>query len=1087
MRDSTVMDDFIGRTEELDALEGMFTPVTAQSGEPPRLLTLTGVGGSGKTRLAHQFSEKIQGEFADGTTWVDLAPLSDPELVPRAILTALDLTEQADQSPLETLVAQLTLKQILLTLDNCEHLLASVSPLCQTLLSHCPELTILATSREPLGIVGESVYPVLPLSLPSEVEMEAVLRSDAVRLFVARARQVLPSFTLTPSNVSAVVRVCTRLDGLPLAIELAAARVKIMTVSEIAERLNDAFQLLTRRASLAPPRHQTLRAAMDWSYDLLSESEKALLRRISIFLGGFTLEAAEQICGEDGKDTPSDWLVVRRTAILDLLSNLADKSLVIIGDHNEGSPTRYRTLEIVRQYAAEKLAVAGEQELLRSRHLGWCVEFVERVEPELMGAGQGLWLAELDRERFNVYAALRYACDAGRVQAGLRIANALIRYWGIRGDYSGAVEWYQKLLGMDLAHVAAGVHARALYGLAAFHYRQGALEKAMAVGESGFALTERLADRSSMATLLNLLGGISADRSNFARALEFHEQALALRRELGDTWGVAASLHNLGYVAQQQGQYRRSFEYSERSLELKRQVRDRAAVALTLNSMGDVAISLTEYERAQAFLDEGLAIHRGLGDKQGVVYDLTNLAELAYHRGEYDKARALYQEAESLAQELMSKGDTAIILLGLGKITHAHGDPTRAHTLYEQALLLFRQVGKQVGIALVLHNLAATSAEGGDSARAAEMELAALRLYQELDHKPGMALALEGFAGICVEQMQADNATQFLGAALRLREEAGAPWHPSERLGLEQVSRKAQTALGESRFRAGMQRGREAPLSETIAIALTMSPQPLSLDLERPARPNLEVFGLGQSLVRRNGEPIRSAEWVYAKAKELFFYLLAHGRASREQIGLDLWADASPLQLRRIFHRVLHALRKALGDGEWITYQEDAYVLQRAGGYIYDVELFEAQVADARRTLRDDTGAQTQAIATLRSAVELYQGDFLADLMGGDWIFFRREELRKEFLQALLLLGQLLSEQKQYTQAIAVYEKALAQDNYLEVVHRELIRVQVRRGDVARAHKQYQMLVDLLQVEFGVPPAPETQALYDQLSRGENI
>ncbi len=1089
-------DLFVGRTAELNVLESMFASSAASSVVPPRLLTLTGVGGSGKTRLARELMQRVQTEFVDDSAWIDLAPLSDAMLIARAVSGALGLQEQSDHPALETLVTELAPKQILLVLDNCEHLRDAVAALCWSLLARCPELSILTTSREPLGIAGEIVYPVLPLALPANQVGENVLDSDAVRLFVVRAQQAWSGFELTEANIAAVARVCTQLDGLPLAIELAAARVPLMTVSEIAERLNNALGLLTRPLTPTVPRHQTLRAAMDWSYHLLSENEQALLRRLSIFAGGFTLEAAEQVCG-DTELYPS----TSSHLILDLLTDLIHKSLLVIENRQEGSPTRYGMLETVRQYTFEKLQEQAEEALLCTRHRDWFVALAERAEPELTGEEQGRWLAREDSELANFRVALQRAAADNATAQGLRLANALWRYWDRRGNYSEAQSWYSLLLNGDLTQTPPRVRGRALYHLGVMHYRLSQFDEAIRFSEGGLAVARELDDRRGMASISNLLGIMATDKGSFDRANEFYEQALALYKELTDIQNIPRVLNNFGNLARQRGQYRRALEYYEQSLALKRQAGDAAETALGLNDVGAIILALGEYAHGQAILQESLAIYRGLGDKRGMYLTLTNMGRAALYLDDYAKSHTLLHEAEQIGMEWENKGDLAYGLLSLGELAQAKGEYVHAQSLYEKTLGLARVASEHVSIAQALYHLAMNALESGQVNTAGEYGVASLKLYQEQDHKPGMAAGLEVMAGIAAARQEFPRAAEFLGAAMQLREQAETPTHPHERAALEKIITASRRALGVRNYESALQRGRSVPLAEIIAEALADAPQPTSsraYGLPEPA-PELQAFGLGQSLVIHDEQPLTLSEWTYAKSKELFFYLLTQHTASREQIGVELWADASPAQLRRIFHRVLGTLRKALGRSEWITFENGAYALNRALPFSYDVDAFEEQLTQARRLLRssangrsntsESSGASERphAIMALQRAVELYQGDFLSDVQGGDWILFRREELRKDFLQALLTLGSLLSERSEYAQAVAVYERALAQDNYLEVAHRELMRAWARQGEVTLALKQYQTLVELLHVEFDAQAAPETRAVYERLRKGEPV
>lgn len=975
---------FVGREREIVELSNLLTTA--------RVLTLTGTGGAGKTRLALEVAKRIAPEFQDGVTWVDLAPLSDPTLVVNAVASALELREQPDAPLLETITAQLPPKQLLLVLDNCEHLLIACSSLALALVRACPEIQILATSREPLGIAREVVYTVPPLALPNTLSEQAAFDSEAVRLFVQRAVEVMPSFVLMPVTVESVVRVCERLDGLPLGIELAAARVKMLTVSEIAERLDDRFRLLTRTPAATLARHETLRAAMDWSYNLLAADEQILFRRLAIFAGGFTLRAVETVCGDggeierkregeierkrDGESEREDASLDHSLApslILDLLSNLVEKSLVVVAERAEGARTRYRMLETVREYAREKLANdANELNARHARHLHWCIELALRAGPELYGADAARWLTRLDQERDNTRAALRWAITSKEIEAGLRLANAFWNPWEIRANYSEGRRWFEELLAQLENAVKPSVRGRALFCLAAFLYRQGELERATFVAEQSLAVLEQVDDvTASMASTVNLLAVIAADQSNFARALEFYERARVLHLQDGNLLGVSGVLHNLGHAAHMQGDLTRAAHYLEESAVFKRQKGDRGGLAITLNILGEIASDRGQYARAETLFQESLAYYRELGGKMGIANTLNNLGVTAYNQGEYARALLCLNESLQSATEIGSKRDIALAQLNLGDVARAQAQFARALERHEQALAIHQEIGEKEGIALTSNDLAALLLDMGEWQRAALLQSDALKIYREMGNKRSIARALEGSAGLAALRGDSARAAQFLGGAAFLREQAGTPPHLPERSSIERVEQQTRAALGERAFMQAFERGRATPLDETIADALALTDAlartgAREMRVETKPRPALEIFGLGGSVVQREGNTLSMSDWTYAKSKELFFYLLSHPASTKAQIGLDLWADASPAQLRSAFHRTMHFVRKALEHADWITFENDAYRLHGALDYFYDVNAFEQQLAQARQMLRGDSSARARASRTAR-------------------------------------------------------------------------------------------------------------------------
>src|SRR5512141_33519 len=450
---------FIGREKEKAEIK--------QAISAHRLITLTGSGGTGKTRLSLQIAADLLDQFADGVCFVELAPLTDPSLIPQTILSALDASESQDKTITQALIERVHGKKLLLILDNCEHLIETTAKLVETLLSNAPELKILASSREALGVQGEMAWHVPSMSLPDakhSISLDELSRLEAVRLFTERAMLAKPHFQLTKDNASFVTQICFRLDGIPLAIELAAARVRALSVEQIAARLDDRFHLLTGGLRTALPRQQTLRAMIDWSFNLLSEQEKQLLRRLAVFVGGWTLEAAEQVCIEEGGELD----------VLDLLTHLVDKSLVIMED-SPGS-VRYRMLETTRQYAREMLMMSEETRAFRDQHLDYFLMYAETAQPELRGARQAEWMSLLETEHDNLRAALEWS-QGTRPDLGLRIiAAALVDFWDTRGHITEARRWLETMLQKTAHLVPTPTRVDALLGATMFAIRQSDLE-----------------------------------------------------------------------------------------------------------------------------------------------------------------------------------------------------------------------------------------------------------------------------------------------------------------------------------------------------------------------------------------------------------------------------------------------------------------------------------------------------------------------------------------------------------------------------------------------------------------------------------
>jgi len=638
-------------------------------GAAVRLLTLVGPAGVGKTRLGLEVAVEFLPAFADGVFLVALAPLTDPTLVASAVAGALGVREQGGRPLQDILVEYLDTKRTLLLLDNFEHVTAA-APLLAALLAACPHLRLLVTSRAPVRVRGEQVLPVAPLALPDLAHLplpEDLARVPAVALFVARAGAVAPDFALTAANAPAVAAICARLDGLPLAIELAAARITLLPPRALLARLEHNLSLLVGGARDLPERQQTLHAAIAWSYNLLHAGEQALFRRLAVFAGGASLEAVEAVCHTAG-DVEGD--------ALEWLAGLVDKSLLRREEGPDGEP-RVGMLETIRGYAREHLAASGEAEVTERAHAEYYVALAERAEPELTGPEQAVWLARLEREHDNLRATLRWAHESEESEIGLRVAGALWRFWSVRGFVSEGWRAMEMLLD-DGAEAAPAVRARALNGAGNLARDQGGLARAAALYEESLALWRNLDDRAGTAQPLNNLGLVARDHGEFARAQGLFEESLALRRDLGDRVGIAQSLNNLGLVAHDQGDYARASALHEESLAQRRELDDTAGIAFSLDNLGLVAYAQGNLARAGQLHEESLALKRELGDKWAIAASLINLGIVAHAQGNNARARTLLEESLALHRELGGTRYVAECLEYLAQVLAAQAQLGRA-------------------------------------------------------------------------------------------------------------------------------------------------------------------------------------------------------------------------------------------------------------------------------------------------------------------------------------------------------------------------------------------------------------------------
>jgi predicted ATPase/DNA-binding CsgD family transcriptional regulator len=657
---------FVGREREISELKRTL--------ESARLVSLVGAGGSGKTRLSLEVARSLLSRFPDGVWFVELAALSDPELVPQAVAATLGIREESGRSLMAVLLDYLKPLKLLLVIDNCEHLIRACASFANTLLRAAPELHILATSREALDVPGEIPWQVLPLSLPDSEDLlpvESLAGYEAVKLFIDRARYTRPGFSITPENAPVIARLCNRLDGLPLAIELAAARMSVLTVDQIEARLDARFRLLTSGSRSALPRQQTLQALLDWSYDLLSEEEREMLRALSVFAGGSTLEAIRVVCTGSGDESGADR--ADEYTLIDLLSHLVQKSLVMANEY--GSEVRYRMLDTIRQYAWEKRESEDGPGARLGRHRDWYLQLAETAQPELTGEDQETWLDRLEIEHDNLRAALDWSIKGDHnAEAALRLSAALWRFWDTRGYITEGRRWLRESLGLD--------------------------------GESELSPLVR-------AGAVSAAGNLALEQGEYELARALHNEALALRRDAGDKHGIANSLNNLGVLARRLGEYDRAAQFEEECLAIFRELDLKNSVASVLTNLGFVEQCRANYERAQALGTEALELLRETGDTLGIVIALNNLGDLARFQERYERATELYDQAMGLARALGDPLSIVGLLNNLGAVANRRGDYRRATELYLESLFKCKKLVHKQGIAECFEGLATAEMRGG--------------------------------------------------------------------------------------------------------------------------------------------------------------------------------------------------------------------------------------------------------------------------------------------------------------------------------------------------------------------------------------
>ncbi len=998
-----------------------------------RLVTITGPGGSGKTRLARELADALAhgaddaaARFADGVWWVDLAPLADGTDVAPAIAAVLQVNAAPGRDLLTVLAGALQTRRALLVLDNCEHVVDACAAAVEALLRAAPGLTVLATSREALAVEGEVAWLAPPLAHPGLATLAAVARAqggptaaslaeyDAVRLFVDRARATLPAFALTDRNAAAVADICARLDGLPLALELAAASVGTLGVEVLAERLDDAFTVLTRGRRTAPSRQRTLRALLDWSYALLGDDERRLLRRLSVFRAGFTLEAVEAVCGEDefapDEEDPAALLVTGTHSIavvrlVAALGRLVELSLLDVRE--EGGEVRYRLLETVRQYGAALLRGTDDAPLVRARHARWVARLAMAVEPTFWSPARGGTVERLRLDLDDIRAALAWSTGPqGDVGTALRIGGALAWFF-----ISAGIPWEE----------ARGWTAQLI----------------AAVDREGIPDAERpLAERAWLGAFFYGSSGLAYFAGEPDRMLADVARALAV-------WETVARAPGLAPVRRTQ---------LGRGRTIMRQI-----AGLAHGMQGDLPAAIRE-------MDASVAIAEALDEPWLAAVMRMRRALICVRGGALPQAAADYTAARAALIAVGERWFLSLCVQGMAETELALGD------------------------------LAAAVRHARESAAVLREEPDLWFLSRSLDTLAIIAAATcpDG----ALPRARATTAARLLGAATGLRARCGATVIGHDRERHTEVVRVVRASLAPEAYDAAVAAGEALSIDDAFALAAqadvlddgalaTPAPGATQYSIARPpasaAAPALAVRVLGPLAIARDGDALPPDALPTGKARELLLFLLLVPRASKEQIGLALWPDASAAQVRNNFHVTLHHLRRALGDRRWIVFDEEGYRLERAPSadarLDADVDDVLATADALRRAARRQSPLAPDALDAARTALTRPQGELAEGVAAGDWLLEHQDRVRAAWADAMHALAQQLATAGRHDDAAETLEALLARDPLREAAHRDLMRAHAARGEPARALRHYDAMTALLKREVGAAPARETAAL----------
>lgn len=837
----TQLTSFIGREREISEI----TKLIAEH----RVVTLTGSGGAGKTRLSLQVGAECLEQFQNGVWFVELASLTEPSLIVGAVMSVLGWHEK--DNDIHALAKYIGGQSLLLILDNCEHLIENCARLTENLIQACPKLRVLASSREALGIAGEHPYrvPSLPFPDPKHLpSLDGIATSESVRLFIERVKTFIPSFSLTEKNASSVAQICSHLDGIPLALELAAARAKVMSVEQMASRLGDIFNLLTSGSRTALPRQQTLRALIEWSYELLSDSEKSLFRRLAAFSGGWSLEAPESVCSVEGG-----------ASVLDDLARLVDKSLVVKEELN--GEARFHMLETIRQYAEFKMFASEEVDDVKNRHRDWFMQLAETAEPKLRTGEQVTWLNQLELEHDNLRAAMNWSIEQKHIEQALRIPSALAYFWEIHGHGEEGREWFKQAFAIDedakknnpLAWANA---TRGLVALSAFTSQFQAYQPQM---KEALNIFREHGDEFKEGYTLYHLAYFPLFAGDHETAKSTFEESFGVHKKINNYWGMGECVHCIAHIAEQQGSVDEAQNLFNQSLEMLKPIGDCYGLYHPIGDTALIALNKGELNTAKKLLEDSIQAYEELGNREWVLINAQRLAEVLYEQGEYENARKAFQHNLETAIEISNLDQMFWNTYLKGKVELAEGNLSSARQIFDEAFAIAEKNNNQNHIGWVKATLGLVDCYEGNFAHGKELiEIGIEKVRKEYPPDAPHLLTyrshalwlekdlqaavhsyrdtitelhgnyrfiripecLEGLGKIAATQNDFERAARLFGAAEAMREKMGTPIPPVQRGDYENKVSELRAGMGDVEFKRTWDEGRAMSKDEVTQYAV---------------------------------------------------------------------------------------------------------------------------------------------------------------------------------------------------------------------------------------------------------------------------